>query len=147
MKTILFATSLLLSLFFQEVFAAPLPDNPSVEAAFSARFAAAREAQWTQVNGLYRVHFELDGLVSNAYFSPEGSLVALTRQVSPEALPTALRSRLQPSLRQRWISDLFVVETEAGSTYYASLRGADDTVLLQSVAGRCWTHYRATAAL
>ncbi|RYY64055.1 MAG: hypothetical protein EOO12_10735 [Chitinophagaceae bacterium] len=147
MKTFIIALSFISSLFFNELHASPVIDNPAVEAAFETRFAAARDAQWSELDGLYRVRFSLDGLVSNAYFNPEGTLVAVTRLVSPAALPQALRSSLQETLGTRWISDLFVVESEKGRIYYATLQSADGKVVLQSVQGRRWARYHASISL
>ena len=147
MKTFLFALSLVSSLFFNKLMAAPSIENPAVAAAFESRFASASDAQWTEVKGLYQVCFTLDGLVSRAYFSPDGYLIAVARSLSPTALPEHLHSQLLNGLEGRWITDLFVVETENGKTYYATLQSANGKVVLQSEQGRKWNRYQATVAL
>ncbi|RYY39260.1 MAG: hypothetical protein EOO08_11190 [Chitinophagaceae bacterium] len=147
MKTIIIALSLISSLFFNKLSAAPREENPVVLAAFQTRFAAAQDAEWTELNGLYKVRFTLDGTVSSAYFNNEGILVAMTHQLSPASLPAALRASLRSEMAGRWVTELFVVETEKGRTWYVTLENADEKLVLQSAAGRKWKNYNATLTL
>lgn len=147
MKTILIALSIFSSLFFNKLAAAPLADNPAVIAAFQSRFGAAQDTEWSEVNSLYKVRFTLDGVVSNAYYNNEGGLVAITRQVSPSNLPAKLQAALRSELAGRWITELFVMETEKGSSWFVTLQNADEKLVLQSEQGRPWTRYQSIVAL
>ncbi|GAB4093675.1 hypothetical protein [Flaviaesturariibacter terrae] len=147
MKTFLIALSLVTSVFFNQAQAAPAYENPTVTAAFESRFGGASNAQWTELNGLFKVNFTFDGTVLNAYYNSEGSLIALTRQLSPATLPAALRASLSAEMNGRWISDLFVVETEKGKTWYVTLQSADEKVVLRSVQQRKWKQYQSGVAL
>ncbi|RYZ00783.1 MAG: hypothetical protein EOO11_00445 [Chitinophagaceae bacterium] len=147
MKTILLALSLLAGTFFTNARASETPIDPSVSAAFQSRFANATEVAWSEAGALYKVRFVLDGLTANAYYNGDGSLLALTRQLSSSELPAALRNSLRSSLGNRWVTDLFEVKNEKGSTYYVTLENAEGKVVLESVRGRKWVTYKPTVSL
>jgi hypothetical protein len=145
MKTLLIALSLFAGSFFSRANAAETIENPQAIAAFEARFGKATDVQWTEAGALYKVHFTLDGVISNAWYNTEGALVAITRQQSVASLPAALRAGLD--LDGRWVSDLMEVYTERGSTWYITLENADRKVVLQSVNDRKWVRFEQSAKL
>src|SRR4051812_25857540 len=103
MKTILLTLSLLTGFFFNQSKAAGTNENPA-EITFQHRFGSATDVQWSELNGLYKAQFALDGTIHNAYFDAEGSLVAITRKVSSSELPASLKAALGNAKANRWIS-------------------------------------------
>lgn len=147
MKTILFALSLFAGTFFSTARASETPVDPTVAAAFTSRFARAANTEWAAAGALYKVRFTLDGQTNYAYYTADGTLVAVTRQLASTELPASLQAALRPSLAGSWITDLFVVTTDKGDTYYVTLENADRTLVLQSVRGRKWVNYATTEKL
>ncbi|TCJ13152.1 hypothetical protein EPD60_13880 [Flaviaesturariibacter flavus] len=146
MKTILFALSIFAASICNSARAAETIENPQALAAFTAQFGKATGAQWTETGAFYQVRFTLDGVVSNAWYDAEGSLVALTRKQSVESLPASLRAALD--LKQRWVSDLTELETESGITWFITLEDADHKVVLESSAGaRRWVRFDQSSKL
>jgi hypothetical protein len=147
MKTILLALSLFAGSFFMKVFANNVSENPAVVAAFESRFGLAKDVQWSDAGSMFKVRFTLDGNVANAYYSPEGTLVAITQQLSPDSLPASLKSSLRSEMGQRWITDLFEVRSEKGITWYVTLEDANGTTVMQSTGARKWKRFVAGTAL
>ncbi len=105
--------------------------TPSLaEASFQRSYANALNVHWSRSNTLSKVSFLLDGKWFSAYYNVDGSLVAVTRNVSSLELPKALQAGLKGELKGSWISELFVVTTEEGDTYYVRLedRGVQKTL-------------------
>jgi hypothetical protein len=146
MKTILFALSLFAASIFNQANAAGTFENPQAQASFESQFGKATNVQWTETGAFYQVRFTLDGIVSEAWYNAEGTLVALTRKQSVDSLPASLRAALD--LKQRWVSDLTEVESESGTTWYITLEDADRKVVLQSSAGgRRWVKFEQSTKL
>ncbi|RYZ18605.1 MAG: hypothetical protein EOO16_22060 [Chitinophagaceae bacterium] len=146
MKTILFALSFFAASIFNQASATENFANPNAEAAFASQFGKATDVQWTETGAFYQVRFTLDGVISEAWYNAEGTLVALTRKQSVDSLPASLRAALD--LKQRWVSDLTEVETESGSTWYITLEDADRKVVLQSsTGGRRWVRFEQSTKL
>jgi len=70
-------------------------------------------------------------------------LIALTRFISPNQLPLTLLSSLKNQFATGyWISDLFEIESEAGTSYYATLDSADQTIILKSDGISGWSVFQ-----
>jgi hypothetical protein len=68
--------------------------------------------------------------------------LGLTRYISPADLPLALQSDLKKSYDSYWISDLFEVSNDEGTTYYITLEDADTKKVLKATDGRSWHDYK-----
>ncbi|MDB5196687.1 MAG: hypothetical protein JWP88_1058, partial [Flaviaesturariibacter sp.] len=52
-----------------------------------------------------------------------------------------LKASLKKKLGNQWITDLFRVNTEEGTVYFACLETGDSKVILQSAGTKKWTVY------
>ena len=111
-------------------------NDPDVNAAalhsFNKSFKNATEVNWTVSNTFYKANFVLDGQYVAAYYDGEGKMIALTRNVSSTQLPIVLQANLKKNYENFWISDLFEVTNEEGTSYFVTIENADTTMILKS---------------
>jgi hypothetical protein len=116
--------------------------NAKVLGAFKKEFTSAREITWTIAGNYYQASFVYNDQHIAAYYSIEGELMALTRYISPADLPLALQSNLKKNYADYWISDLFEVANEEGTTYYITLEDAEVKMVLKATDGSNWKHFK-----
>jgi hypothetical protein len=80
----------------------------------------------------------------NAYYTPDGELMAVTRNIVREQLPLKLLMELKQNYSTYWISDLFEVVNESGDHYYITLENGDETLILKAKAHKSWKLYQKT---
>jgi|SRR5215211_4329615 len=141
MKRILVTLTLLLSLVSFNSFANEEKVNQKVLESFQSSFKNASEVDWTVNDNFYKASFSLNGQYVTAFYNGEAQLVALTRNISSAQLPLSLQTNLKKNHEDFWISDLFEVANEQGTTYYATLENANSRLVLKS-SGAEWTTYQ-----
>ena len=77
-----------------------------------------------------------------AYYSTEGDLIAITRHISPDALPLSLQIDLKKEYEGYWISDLFEMAKNETTSYFITLENADSQLVLKSTGGSKWEVYK-----
>jgi len=120
-------------------------NDPDVNAAalqsFNKSFKNATEVNWTISNTFYKANFVLDGQYVAAYYDGDGKMIALTRNVSSTQLPIVLQANLKKNYENFWISDLFEVTNEEGTSYFVTIENADTTMILKSN-NQCWERFK-----
>jgi hypothetical protein len=141
-KKILFL-SIALTSFTAFSFAASAPAiNKNVVSSFHQQFSKAHDIQWDYEPKYVKAQFVMDDMVLFAYFNENGELLAVTRFISPNQLPLSLVSSLKKDFDNYWISDLFEIQTENGTSYYATLENADQIVVMKSEGTNGWNLYK-----
>src|SRR5687767_8978945 len=108
---------------------------------FSKSFPKAENVSWTKVNDIYKVSFTIDNRSVFAFFSEEGELSAATRYISEEQLSMALQADLKNYLADYKVHEIFEVNNESGTTYYATLVSEKKMIVLQSFDSK-WSVYK-----
>ncbi|RYY41619.1 MAG: hypothetical protein EOO08_00355 [Chitinophagaceae bacterium] len=116
--------------------------TPAVLHSFQSTFGNAKEVSWNSSNELYTARFTLDGQHINAYYSGEGDLIALTRNVTISQLPVLLQASLKKESKSAWISEIFEYANDEGTYYYATLENADMKITIRSSENGEWTTYK-----
>jgi len=93
--------------------------------------------------GFTKLTFKLDDVVMFAFYSDNGQLLAVTRNIVSSQLPFALRISLKNDYEGYWITELFEFSGDSDSAYYVSLENADKKVVLRST-GDGWEEYSST---
>jgi hypothetical protein len=141
-KKILFLSIALISLTAFS-FAADAPAiNKNVISSFNQQFTSAKDVKWNYQVKYVKAEFTMNDMVLFAYFNDNGDLLAVTRFISPNQLPLSLLSNLKKDYDAYWISDLFEIQTENGTSYYATLENADQVVVLKSDGTNGWNTYK-----
>lgn len=110
--------------------------------AFQQSFAEAKEVSWTEGAAFYKATFQHQGKTVTAFYSVDGELMAVTRNLSTEELPAALQSSLKAESGAGWISELFLVSKLGSATYYAVVETGTSKVVLQSRGNKKWSVYQ-----
>ncbi|MGN6164592.1 MAG: hypothetical protein ACTHOF_08630 [Flavisolibacter sp.] len=135
MKHFLISLALLL-VFGTNTFASDTMVSPNVLRSFQKKFSTAKEVSWSAGNEIYKAEFVYSDQYITAYYDADGSLLALTKNISSTQLPLLLGKSLKENYEGYWISALVEVSTQFETTYYATLETADSKVILQSTQNR-----------
>ena len=67
--------------------------------------------------------------------------MAVTRNISPVQLPVTLQNNLKTAYEEHWISELFELSDESGTSYYVTVEDGDSKVTLKSF-GNSWSTFK-----
>src|SRR5215217_6332016 len=142
MKKFVIAFTLVASVFTKSSFA----NNgaaiaPEVLKSFQSTFAAAKDADWSVTQNMYKVQFALNEQHITAFYNQDGSMAALTRNISPLQLPVSLQASLKNNYKGYWIAELFELSNDDGVQYYVTLENADGKLVLKSTAAT-WNYFQ-----
>ena len=114
----------------------------NVITSFSKDFANAREVRWDNTKDFVKATFSVDNQVMFAYYAVNGDLIAVTKYLSPAALPINQNSSLKKNYGNYWISDLFELNAGNESSYFVTLEDENTRLILKSVNSSDWEVYR-----
>ena len=114
---------------------------------FNKQFAGAKEVQWTSTNDYYKAAFVYNGQNVNAFYQLDGGLIAMTRNISSLELPISLQTNLKNNYSKYWISDLFEVSNNEGTSYYITIENAETKIILKSNDTGKWHNYKKMAKI
>jgi hypothetical protein len=77
-----------------------------------------------------------------AYYSEQGNLIAVTRNITSSQLPLSLMTDLRNNYRGHWISDLFEIAVNGETTYYITLENGDYSLVLKSTGSAGWEVFK-----
>ena len=120
------------------VFAREEKVSPQVLNAFKTEFVTAQEVNWTVHSSYYQAAFTLNSQRVFAYYSIEGELLGLTRYISSLQLPINLQNGIKKNYADYWITDLFEMAKNEGTSYYLTLEDANTKIILKSNNGTDW---------
>jgi hypothetical protein len=118
-------------------------DGVSQEArdAFKKDFATATNIKWEQKDKFMKASFSFDGQMLTAYYFSNGNLQAVVRNITSDQLPINLMTSLRKDYTGFWISDLFELSDDGGTTYYVTLENSDRKIVLRSDDLSTWNTY------
>jgi len=108
---------------------------------FKTEFSTAKDAEWTVADNYYKVSFTFNEQYVFAYYSTEGELIGMTRNILQSDLPLPLQKDLKKDFANYWISDLFEISKNGGTFYCITLENADTKLVLKS-SGGSWNNYK-----
>lgn len=142
-KKIAFVTAMLLTVGISSSFAdtATNVHNDVVKASFRKDFKKA-ELMGTEVKPNYtKLTFKLNDVIMYAFYSDNGNLLALSRNIRSNQLPIQLLLEVKRNYSDYWISDLFELTGDGASNYYITVENADTRVTLRSSSSDTWEVY------
>ncbi len=110
--------------------------------AFNTEFTTAQEVAWTVSSDYYKADFDMNGQKVSAFYNTDGDLMGITRNISSSQLPVSLQSSLKKNYSNYWISDLFEVANNNGTSYYVTMEDGNKKVVLNSASGSEWSTYK-----
>lgn len=116
--------------------------SPTVLEAFQTSFDNATEVEWSISDSYYKANFNMNGRYVSAFYDTDGKMIALTRNISSFELPLMLQASLKKVSEDSWISDLFEMSTDEGTTYYVTLEKAGSKTILKASSLSSWESYQ-----
>ena len=116
--------------------------NARAEQSFKKEFAQAKDVKWQRSGDMAKATFTLNERVLFAYYSQEGELVAITRNITTDQLPITLLNSLKKNYSDFWITDLFEMVSGGQTSYYITVENADSKVVLKSDDFAEWTGFK-----
>lgn len=110
-----------------------------VKSAFSEKFNDAKEVSWNTTSSYVKASFRLNDQAMFAYYSTEGELLGISRNLTSTSLPIRLTSELKKATLNSWITELFEYSSEDESAYYATIENGDQKMYLKSSLNNNWT--------
>jgi len=115
--------------------------NNNVKSSFSKDFANAKEVRWQAGRTYIKATFRLNEQVMFAFYSADGNLVAVTRNLLSSQLPIAQLMILKKRYANYWITDLFEISSQDENGYYVTLENANAVLVLKSSGSDGWIVY------
>jgi hypothetical protein len=127
---------------FSSSYATPTDDsNEAVKVAFHKDFKKA-ELMGTEVRPNFtKLTFKMNDVVMYAFYSDNGQLLAVTRNITSNQLPIQLLLEVKRDYSDYWITDLFELNGDGASNYYITLENPNSRVTLRSSGSDSWAVY------
>ena len=143
MKKILLSAAFALSLVTSSLFAAGVPDvNAKALTAFNNQFTNATDVEWSAGNDFYKATFLYNNNYVTAYYNTEGDFMATIRNITSANLPLLLQTKLKNNYSEFWITNLYELSKNEGTSYYITLENADQKIILKSAGDFDWTVHK-----
>jgi len=114
--------------------------SSSIRASFRKDFHNALIISSEVRKNFTKLTFRMDDMIMFAYYSGNGELLAITRNIVSSQLPMNLQMTLKSNYSGFWITELFELSGDNDNCYYVSLENADSKVVLRSN-GDTWEVY------
>ena len=139
MKKLIIAAAMFVSM---SAFAGKESVNEKVLNAFKTEFVNANQVEWTISPDYFKASFDLNGQRVFAFYNTDGELMGLSRNIASSQLPVKLQASLKNNYKGFWISDLFEMSNNNGTSYYVTLENGSNKVILRSTSGIEWSTYK-----
>jgi hypothetical protein len=116
--------------------------NDKVKSAFSEKFTEATEVSWNTTSSYLKASFRMNDQSMFAYYTPDGNLLGISRNLSSPTLPLKLNAELKRMTATGWITELFEYASEEENAFYATIENADQKIFVKSSANNNWTVIR-----
>ena len=113
-------------------FAGDVKVDQRVAKAFQKEFSAAKDATWSVQDNLYKVTFTYYDKIISAFYDKKGFLIGVTRYILSTELPYYLQKELRSYYDDYWITNLFELSKESGTSYHVTLKSAEETIILSA---------------
>lgn len=115
--------------------------NAAVTASFHKDFKKAELLTSETGKNYTKLTFRMNDMVLFAFYSEEGQLLAVTRNIKSNQLPINLLLQVKQDYATYWISELFEFNSDGTNTYYITLENADSSITLRASGTDSWDVY------
>jgi hypothetical protein len=102
-----------------------------VKSSFEIIFDGAKDVNWTIREAFTKANFTLAGEKVEAFFSPEGELIATARKVQYGTLPFSALQKIQKKYPEAKVEDTIVFDQDGDKNYFVSLHDNGKKEILQ----------------
>jgi len=141
-KKLVFAFALLLTVGITSSFAATTNDKTDViKASFKKDFQKAELMNLEASPNYTRLTFKMNDMILFAFYSDNGDLLAVTRNIRSTQLPIQLLLDLKRDYANYWITDLFEFNGDGTNSYYVTVENSDSVITLRATGSDNWQIY------
>jgi hypothetical protein len=141
-KKLAFAVAMLLTIGITSSFATPADDKTDViKASFKKDFKKAELMNLESNPNYTRLTFKMNDMILYAFYSDNGELLAVTRNIKSTQLPIQLLLDLKRDYANYWITDLFEFNGDGTNCYYVTVENSDTTITLRATGSDNWQTY------
>ena len=141
MKPLFFILTALLSFGSLKSDAQEIQVSTAVSNAFHHAIKNASQVEWKDGGNFYKADFVLNGQYVTAFFNTDAKLMAVTKNISPVQLPITLQNNLKTAYDEYWVSELFELSDESGTSYYVTVEDGESRITLKSF-GNNWSTFK-----
>ena len=116
--------------------------NGQVSSAFQKDFNKAELMDYNISKDYTRLTLKVNDMIVFAYYSENGELLAVTRNIKSTQLPLPLLLDLKKNYGGYWITELFELSSGGQTSYYMTVENADKKLNLRSVNNDGWEGVR-----
>lgn len=143
MKKMMLVWALMLTVGLSSSFANVIETvSQQVVNAFKKDFSDAQNVSWEVSKNFAKATFKINDQVLYAFYSNEGELTAVTRNILSEQLPINLLTSLKKGYTGYWITDLFELAAGGSTNYYVTLQDGDQQLILKSSGSASWEVFK-----
>ena len=140
-KKLAIAVALLLTVGVTSSFATPTDKTDVIKASFRKDFKKAELMGLEANTSFNKLTFKMNDMVLYAFYSDNGELLAVTRNIKSTQLPIQLLLDLKSDYANYWITDLFEFNGDGTNSYYVTLENADTSITLRASNSDRWHLY------
>jgi hypothetical protein len=118
--------------------------SKAVITSFATQFEKASDVSWKVTDNFNKATFRINNQYMDAFFSNEGTLIAMSHNILSSELPIQLQLGIMRNYPGTWISDLFEYVVDGNSSYYITLENKDEKFILESTDNSDWHLYKRT---
>lgn len=118
--------------------------SKAVITSFATQFQKASDVSWKITDNFNKATFRLNYQYMDAFFSNDGTLIAMSHNILSSELPIQLQLGIMKNYPGTWISDLFEYVVDGNSSYYITLENKDEKFILESTDNSDWHLYKRT---
>jgi hypothetical protein len=107
----------------------------------STLYKDVKDVTWENRGDFIKASFNMDEHQLFAFFTPEGELIGVCKNLSSSELPVFLQAELSKYRANGWITDLFELTKDEETSYFVTIESADQKVILKSADFASWLHY------
>jgi hypothetical protein len=133
--------ALLLTVGISSSFANPNDRTDAVTASFHRDFKSAVLITAESTRDFTKLTFRMNDMVLYAFYSIDGNLMAVVRNIKSSQLPIQLMLKVKQDYSNYWISDLFELDAQGTTNYYITIEDANTTITLCSSDTTTWDVY------
>jgi hypothetical protein len=116
--------------------------SSQLRTAFQKDFNKAELVDYTSGKDLTRLTLKTNDMIVFAYYSENGDLLAVTRNIKSTQLPLSLLLDLKKNYTGYWISELFELSSGDQTSYYMTVENADTKLNLKAVNNNGWETFK-----
>ena len=112
-----------------------------IKASFQKDFKKAEIIGLETTNSYNKLTFKMNDMVLYAFYSDNGDLLAVTRNIKSSQLPIQLLLDIKRDYANYWITDLFEFNSNGINSYYVTVENGDTAITLRANGSEDWQLY------